>query len=214
MNSKMIDENFIINAVAQEAYSFLSTNLTLKNNQQKTNIIAVNSFKTGEGKTTTAINLAIAAARAGVNTLLVDGDLRKTRYISEYTKGLTDYQPTMDFIEIIRTTKNHSLHYVDSGSNSVDPVAFLSSDLFAAFLKQAALHYQMIIIDTPCSGEYVDGAMIAAKSSGALIVARANKTSYKNIARMKWQMEHVNANILGVVINQVSRSDYKSYFVV
>jgi Mrp family chromosome partitioning ATPase len=71
----------------------------------------------------------------------------------------------------------------------------------------------MVIIDSPSSGYYVDGAIIASKGSGALIVAKANKTSYMNIERIKWQMKNVAANIIGIVINRVSYSDYKTYFI-
>lgn len=214
MNQKMIDNSFYINAVAQEAFSFLSNSLLC---DQHYKIVSINSFMPGEGRTTVAVNVAIAAARSGVSTLLVDADLRSSggarRHREEPVKGLSDYYEGMNLKDIVCRTSIKNLSFVNAGIELIDPVEFLNSDIYSDFLAKASLHHDLIIIDTPCSGKFVDGAIIAAKACGALLITSANKTSYKNIERLKWQMRNIDAMIIGVVINRLARVDYKSYFV-
>lgn len=217
MNEKMIDNSSYINTAAQEAFNFLSNSLLCKNSNQNFKIVSINSFMPGEGRTTVAVNLAIAAARTGVSTLLVDADLRSSeslrRHPEEPIKGLTDYYEDMKLEDIVRPTSVNKLSLVHSGSELIDPVEFFNNDIYSNFMEKASLLYELIIIDTPCGGKFVDGAIIASKASGALLITSANKTNYHNIERLKWQMRNMDAKIIGVVINRLGRVDYKSYFV-
>lgn len=216
MDRHIIDKQTKINSAAQEAFGFLNINLMFKNGQQKNKVISINSFMPGEGKTTVAINLALAASQAGLKTLLLDADLRKEGNLKknqdESIRGLTDYPQGGSIKELIRSTSLPNLSYVTSGIKKVDALEFLHSDSYRSFLVNASEQYDLIIIDTPYSGKYPDGAIIASKSSGALLITNPNKTNYRNLERIKWQMQNVNAPIIGVVINQIHRMDYKSYF--
>lgn len=217
----MLKQNFEItdclNLPAQESFKLLNTNLGIHKKSEKLKSISITSFDQGEGKTSVAINLAVAAAKSGTRVLLVDADLRKPgkpeSFLDECTSGLTDIFEGKEIEDIICGTNVQNLNYVTAGINHVDPGEFLNSRIFDGFLEYASSQYDLVLIDTPSMGSYADCAIIASKVSGVLIVARFQKTRYKNIERIKWQMKNVGANIIGVVVNRVSRQDYKSYFV-
>ena len=217
MSKQNVDITDHLNTPAQESFRVLSTNLELNKKHGKLKVVSIISFNPGEGKTSVAINSAIAAAKSGVKVLYVDADLRKPgnlkRHGDESTKGLTNYHEEIEVDDIICQTCIDNLKYVTAGNRLVDPVEFLSSQIFVAFLDRASHQYGMVFIDSPSIGCYVDGAIIASKASGVLIVTRSYKTRYKDIERIKWQMENVGANIIGIVVNRVERVDYKSYFI-
>ncbi len=217
MSKQNVDITDNLNTPAQESFRVLSTNLELNKKREKLKVVSIISFNPGEGKTSVAINSAIAAAKSGARVLYVDADLRKPtklkRHGDESTKGLTNYREEIEVDDVICQTGIDNLKYVTSGNRLVDPVEFLSSQIFVAFLEKASHQYAMVFVDSPSSGCYVDGAIIASKASGVLIVTRSHKTRYKDIERIKWQMENVGANIIGIVVNRVDRVDYKSYFI-
>lgn len=202
---------------AQEAFKVLSTNLDqLTGDNKKLEVISIVSYNPGEGKTSVAINLAIAAAQTGNRVLYVDADLRKSKKLKSHQddslKGMSDICQEMEIDDFICQTDIERLDYVTSGNKPVDPIVFLYSKIFDWFLKSASHQYDIIFIDSSPMANYVDGAIIAKKSSGVLVVTKSQKTQYKNIERIKWQLDNVGANIIGIVINQVTRREYKSYF--
>lgn len=214
MNKQIIDISDQIKISAQEAFRFLSTNLILDNKNRDLKAISISSFKPREGKTTIAINLAVALTKTGLKILLIDADIRKTRELKPHNDvliGLTNYHQGNEIDEYIFDTNVKNLKYVMSGTHTVDSIELLSGKHFDSFLNNTRTQFDMIVIDTPSTGLYADGIIIASKSSGTLIVANSSKTSYTNIERIKWQMNNVEANVIGLVLNQVPRSDYKSF---
>lgn len=216
----MDEQNFIdisdyLDTPTLEAFRVLSANLNF--NKKKLIVIAVVSFEPAEGKTMVAINLAIAEAKAGNRVLYVDADLRKPKLLKRHgaleALGLTDFEEGTKLKDIACRTGIENLNYVASGNKLVEPVEFLSGPNFDRFIEVASQEYDMVFIDSSSMGKCVDSAIIAAKAAGGLVVTRSQKTKYKNIERIKWQMKNVGANIVGVVINRVEKRDFKSYFV-
>ncbi|WP_368294244.1 CpsD/CapB family tyrosine-protein kinase [Dehalobacter sp. TBBPA1] len=209
-----IDITDYLNSPAQEAFRVLSSNLGFSVKKQNLKTVLITSYRPGEGKTSVTINLAIASAKAGRNVLYVDADLRKAnrkkRHWNASIKGLTDFES--DINEVISLTAVNNLQYVTAGTRSVDSIEFLNSKRFDNFLKDASKHYDIVFIDSPSLGHAVDGSIIASKVSGSLIVTRANHTRYRNIEQIKWFMNNVGANIIGIVLNRIDRREYKSYF--
>lgn len=205
-----------VNLPAKESFSLLNTNIGVYKKSENIKLISIVSFDQGEGKTTIAINLAMAAAKSGASVLFVDADLRKPGNLKanlDYdVRGLTDLNEE-EIDNVICDTNIQNLKYITSGTRPVDPAEYLSSPVFDTFLEYASRQYDQVFIDTSFLGSYADSAIIASKSSGVLVVARFQKTSYKNIERIKWQMANVGANIIGVVVNLVNKHDFKSYFI-
>lgn len=216
MNKQILDITGCLHPPFQESFRLLSTNLGLHRINEKLKLIAVTSFNQEEGKTTVVINLAFAAANSGRKVLFIDADLRRTgksKNCLEGYCGLTDLCEESNIEDVICGTNIQNLNCVTAGNGSVDPCEFLCSPVFDRFLEYASSHYDLVLIDTPSMGGYADSAIIASKVSGVLVVARFQKTSYKNIERIKWQMGNAGANIIGIVVNRVTRRDFKSYFI-
>ncbi len=213
MSKQKVDFTDYLNTPTQEAYRLLSANLGL--NKKILKVIAIMSFNPGEGKTTVAINLAIAGAKSGTKVLYVDADLRKPRLLKRHggQMGLTDFTDKIDLQDVICQTGIENLDFVSSGNGFVDPVEFLSSEIFERFVEAVSSRYDKVIVDSTSLGECVDSAIIASKASGVLIVTRSQKTKFRNIEYIKWQMKNVGASIIGIVINRVEKRDFKSYFV-
>lgn len=201
----------------QEAFKLLNINIGLNQKAGKLKLILIISLYPGEGKTSVAINLAFAAAKAGNKVLYVDADLRKSGDLNYEgdggTKGLTDINEDMEVDEVIRNTSLYNLKYVTIGTSPVDPVVYLHSKEFDRFLQEASQKYDLVLIDSIALENYADSSIIASKVEGVLIVARYQKTRYKDIERIKWQMDNVGAHLIGIVINRVKRRDYKHYFI-
>lgn len=209
--------NDFVSLPAKESFNLLNTNIGINKKSEGLKLISIISFDQGEGKTTIALNLAMAAAKSGSMVLFVDADLRKPANIKsdfdDSTRGLTELYEGAEIESVICETNISNLKYITAGIKPVEPGEFLCSQVFDEFLEYASRQYDLVVIDTPFMGCYADSAIIASKVSGVLVVARFHKTSYKNIERIKWQMANVGANIIGVVVNQVKRQDFKSYFI-
>lgn len=212
MSKQSVDISEYLNTPALEAYRVLNANLS---SNKKAKVILVISFYPGEGKTSVAINLAIAGAKSGTRVLYVDADLRKPRQLKRHgaAVGLMNFSNETGLEDVICRTNVENLEYVSAGNALTDPVEFLSSLSFKGFVEAVSQQYDLVVIDSSSLGKCVDGAIIAAKVSGVLVVTTSQKTSYKNIEQIKWQMRNVGATIIGIVINRIEKRDFKSYFV-
>lgn len=201
----------------KEAYNVLRTNIQFIGMDSSLKVITVTSYKPGEGKTTTAVNLGISMARAGMNVLFVDADLRKPMLIKKLAssnfKGLANYLLGYSTLEeIIVGTNIDGFSFIPSGIKTLNSTGLLNSSRFSEFLKTVREMFDVIIIDTPPLGSVIDCAVIAAKTDGTLIVIETGKVKLKNVQMMKDQLENARAVILGAVLNKVSRSEYKGYY--
>ena len=213
-NLKVTDN---LNVPAEEAYRVLRTNIQFCTLDNKLKTIAVTSCNPGEGKTTTAVNLAITIAKYGTRILLVDADLRKPMAIKgispEDNVGLSNYLTGMaSFDQIIRETNIPNLFTVFCGVKPPNPSELLGTQRFKDFMKECGEKYDMVIIDTPPLGSVIDCAVISTLVDGVILVIRRKKVDIDKALHVKMQLEKVNARILGVVLNKIIKSDYKNYY--
>ena len=169
-------------------------------------IIAVTSAVGGEGKTTTAINLALALSKTSEGrVLLVDADLRKPR-VGEYleinaTRGFGHVlQKTDD--DISKYTWRLKDLYVLPGTGSVpDPVGLLSSDRARQLFEGLRKEFPIVVVDAPPILPLADAPILTRLSDGAVIVVRANRTPRELLER---GVENIDASkVLGLVLNGV-----------
>ena len=206
-----------LNAPVEEAYKVLRTNIQFCNFNKETKTIAITSCNPGEGKTTTAINLAISMAKSGMKVLLIDADLRKPMLMKHLggnnDVGLSNFISGYSTAEeITNPTDVDNLYFIACGPKPPNPAELIGSSRFSDLLKEAGRKYDMIIIDTPPLGSVIDCAIISAQTDGTLIVIESKAIDLQNALRVKEQLERANARILGVVLNKVSKSDYKNYY--
>lgn len=206
-----------LNQTVEEAYNVLRANIQFCESDKKIKTIAVTSYSPGEGKSTTSINLGISMAKSGMKVLYVDADIRKPMpfkyFMSTNLKGLTNYiLGQAELEEVINKTDIEGFDFISCGVKTNNPVELISSNKFSSFVSEVRETYDMVIIDTPPLGSVIDAALIASHVDGTIIVIEANVVKCQNALRMKEQLVRANANILGVVLNKISKSEYKNYY--
>lgn len=205
------------NNVLQEAFSTLRSNIGFHKSDKKIKKLVVASYKSGEGKTTTAINLAINYAQSGQKTLLIDTDLRKPseskihglEIVSGFSKVILE---GFALEEVVRSTNIENLFYIASGQKHIDPTGYFASEHFDDFLNQAQNVYDFIIMDTPPLGSVIDAAIIASKADAAVMVVSTGRINLSGINRAKEQLQKADVNLIGIILNKVKKSEYRKYF--
>lgn len=218
MSGKEFEVHENITKAAEEAYRVLRTNISSISLNKGIRTMSLVSPCHTDGKTTTTINLSVSMAKAGINLLLIDADLRKPviykHFSGEKIMGLADViAGKISFEDAISSTENTNFHVLSSGSGPPFPTEYLSSAAFDAVLDKAKQLYDFVIVDTPAMGSYIDGAVIASKTDGVLIVVKHERAFYRSILRVKRQLEKVNANVLGIILNKVSKRVYNDYYI-
>jgi capsular exopolysaccharide synthesis family protein len=199
-----------------EAFRTLRTNLRYVDVDHPPRVVVVTSSVAGEGKSTTACNLAIALAGVGTSVLLVEGDLRRPR-IADYmglegAVGLTDVlvgRAGLD--EVLQPWSSSRLAVLPSGALPPNPSELLSSvhmtELIAALRSRA----EVVIIDAPPLLPVTDAAVIARECDGAMVIVRHGKTTREQLARSLDALNSIGARVLGSVFNMVPTSGPNSY---
>jgi capsular exopolysaccharide synthesis family protein len=199
-----------------EAFRRLRTNLQFLDIADRPKTIVVTSSLPGEGKSTTAINLAITLADAGSRVALVDADLRRPS-IAEYMGlegkvGLTTVLiGQVDVQDAIQPWGEGSLHVLPSGQVPPNPSEVLGSRPMAKLLEQLASQYDIVLIDTPPLLPVTDAAILAKITGGALVVVGADKLHRQQLAAGLGALEDVGARVLGVVLNRLAHKQNDSY---
>lgn len=205
------------NKAVQDAYSMLTANIRLGEEAQALKSIVLTSCKPAAGKTALAINLAITMAGSGWKVLLVDTDMRKPkaakRLSSESVDGLSDcLSGEVELQDAISKTNIINMDYLSCGKNCSNPVGLFCSANFEEFMYRVRDEYDFVIFDTPALSSVADASLISAKADAVLLVVQMGKTNLVTLKRSKEQLEKVNANILGVVLNKVKKREYRRYF--
>jgi capsular exopolysaccharide synthesis family protein len=202
-----------------EGYRMLRTNIEFSTINQKLQIIMVTSSKPSEGKSTTCANMAVAFAQANKKVLLIDADLRKPSQHHIFGKsnrsGLTTaLLNQLKLEDIIQFTNTDNLSIIQAGPTPPNPSELLSSSQMADLLKTARERYDMVIIDTPPIMSVTDAQIVATQSDGVVLVIDSGKVKKDIALKAKASLEHVKANLIGVVLNKINRnhSDIYSYY--
>ena len=192
---------------ATEQYKLIRANLdfTLPENE-KCPVIGVTSSMRGEGKSTTAVNLAYVFAEKGHKVLLIDGDLRipsiAKKLEIESTPGLTDLLKGKG--AQISEFKSHLLNnwfILPSGDIPPNPSELLGSSRMDNVLKQLREFFDYIIVDLPPVNIVSDAVAISHLITGMIVVIREDYTEKKELERCMRQLKLSNVKVLGTVLN-------------
>lgn len=218
----MINENVVITytdpkSPISEAYRVLRTNIQYSGIDKPLKSIVVTSSKPMEGKTTTVINLAVAFAQAGKRVLLIDSDLRKPKihkiFMISNKTGLTNLIAAHDdFTKYIRLCEIPNLEILPSGTIPPNPSELLSSNSLLQFIHEVSEVYDIILLDAPPVGSVTDAAIISAFVDGTILVANSGHIEIEALKRSKELLDKVNANILGVVLNNLDKHAGGNYY--
>lgn len=203
-------------SVRAEALRQLRTNLQFVNVDAPARAIAVTSAVPGEGKTTTACNLAIVFAEAGKRVVLVDADLRRPR-VAEYLDvegavGLTNVlagQATVD--DALQQWGDSGVFVLPAGSIPPNPSELLGSRNMHALLASLRDGFDIVIVDTPPLLPVTDGAVVATAVDGTVMVFRCGRTTAAQARSAAEALGAVDARVLGCVLNMTPRKSTGAY---
>jgi receptor protein-tyrosine kinase len=196
------------NSSAAEAFRKLRTNLQFLNVDNPPRVIVITSATPSEGKTTSSINVALALAEADNNVVLVDGDLRRPR-LAKYLDVLgsvgvsTVLSGAAPLDEVLQQTKFPRLTVLAAGPTPPNPSELLGSLTAEKMVSDLRAKFDYVIIDSAPVLAVTDGAILAAKSDGALFVVRAGKTRRDQLAHAIGMLNDVGATLLGAILTMM-----------
>ena len=196
-----------------EAFRHIRTNLQFVNPDNPPRIIAVSSAVPGEGKTTTAMNLAAALAEAGARVCLVEADLRRPTVAGELglvgDVGFTTVVIGKAPVESVLQNAGRNLAVLTSGPIPPNPSELLLSKHAKQVIFDIAAKVDFTIIDTPPLLPVTDGAELATVADGMILVHRAGKTTRDQALRAMEALDKVGKKPIGVVLNMITRQGGK-----
>ena len=211
--------NMKVDYSASEAINMICSSISFAGKSIKK--IAVTSSEAGNGKTFVTLHVASEMARRGKKTLLIDGDLRKSVMLSTYAielsgekYGLAHYlSGQCDLESVIYQTGTPNLFLLPVGRNVATPLPLLTNEDFSHMMEKLGRDYDFILIDTPPIGMVVDGAEIAQKCDGSILVLEYNISTIHSLRTMEKLLEQAGSPILGCVINKVAVKGFgKSHY--
>lgn len=200
-----------------EAYRVLRTNLLFSRKDDKLNSVLVVSAGAGEGKTTTALNLATVFAHAGQRVLLADSDLRrpalhKMLRVSNNI-GLTNYLLKQNALaEVIQTTSVPLLDFMASGKLPNSSMGILGSSQMKDMVAELKQRYDFIFFDSPPILGVSDASILASEVDLVLQVIQYRRYPQPMNIRAKQMIEKVGGNFAGIVLNNINVSQDESYY--
>lgn len=199
-----------------ESYRTLRTNIKFSSVDKDIKVIVVTSSGPGEGKSTTASNLAVVMAQAGNKTVIIDCDQRKPRLHKVFNlsneRGISDIlAKEIKFEDALQDTGVKDLTIITSGTKPPNPAELLASGAMKEFLEFLKDKYDSIIIDTPPIVAVTDAQLLSRHADGCILVVASQQADRDAAMKAKELLEKVDANILGVVLNKVDGS-HKGYY--
>jgi polysaccharide biosynthesis transport protein len=198
---------------AVETYRGLRTNLLFLGLDRPIKVVQVTSSSAGEGKTTTAANLAVVLAQAGNRVALVDADLRRPRVHEVFavppSPGLTDLL-LGDDVELVAQPLDiggATLEVVTSGAVPTNPGELLTGRRIAEVLAKLAERHDVVVVDSAPVLPVADSIALAASVDAVILVTQAGRTSNDDVRESLGRLQRVGAPVVGLVLNRASKSE-------
>jgi capsular exopolysaccharide synthesis family protein len=198
---------------AAEAYRSLRTNLNYLTPPKPPRVIVVTSALPGDGKTTTAVNLAVTLAHQGQRVILIDAETRRGTVHDVF--GIPPAPGFFDLMygqaspgECIRRVNleggSGTIDVLPLGSApSVNPADLLVAQRLQPLFDRLRSQYDYVLLDTPPLNLFTDAALIGSQADALLLVARADKTEREELRFAVAQLRNVQVNLAGAVLNDV-----------
>lgn len=201
--------------IVKEAYNAIRTNLLFSQQGEKCPVFVVTSATANNGKSINAINMAISFAQMGKRTLLIDADMRNPTVhrmfsipvkngLSEILAGLTDNIT-------VSKTDVENLSLLTAGKIPPNPTELLSSARMDKLLDFVKEHYDCVFIDTPPVNLVTDSTSFSSKATGYILVVKSETTDIQEVKQTVNTLEHIDANIVGFILNDVNAKNKRYY---
>ncbi len=217
--------HFMPQSIPAECYRALRTNVLFTAGEKNLKSIMVAGSARGEGKTVTAINLALVLAQVGKRVLLIDADFRNPSIhqyfgigrepgLSNVILGNNTWQEVVRTItdimlggikvdDLMATPGIDNLNIVTSGLTVTQPSEFLNSERIPELIKEMGENYDFIIFDAPPVLPVADAAILSSRVDGVFIIYEAGKIARAALKRTASLLGKVGVTILGVILNNV-----------
>jgi capsular exopolysaccharide synthesis family protein len=203
-----------------EAYRTFRTNITFARVDKPPRTLVFASAMPGDGKSTSASNLAITLAQQGLKSVLVDADLRRGRLheifsvprepgLSHVLLGRSSLDEVVQVLELGQA--GTTLRFIPSGIFPPNPAELLGSARMREILTELEDRYDTIIIDAPPLNLVTDAALLGTHADGVVLVARSGVTDRAALEYALGQLEAVRAPVLGTLLNDVDIKKERYY---
>ena len=204
---------------ASEAFRALRTNISFAQDGDAPQVLVVTSASLGDGKSTSAANLAVTLAQQGNRTLLADADLRQG--LLHRTLG-GPQEPGLSHLllggasldEAVRQIKVGEavapLHFLPSGSFPPNPAELLGSERMRRLLEEMRSRYDTVIFDAPPLNLVTDAAVLGRVADATLLVVRTGSTNKDALQEATAQLSRLRVPVGGMILNDfdAERSTY------
>lgn len=211
-----------------EAVRGLRATLTLPQQRRQPRVLLVTSAATGEGKSFTVANLAIAYALSGAKTLLISSDLRHPTVermlgADNSSAGLTTLlgpkatssngfgHADFELQALLVPTPLKALHVLPAGSVEANPVELLSSRAMEGLMEQARAEFEVVLFDSPPLLAVADATVLGRFADAVLLVVSSGRSTKKTVRRALELMERNRTDLVGFVLDRSSRVGMPSY---
>jgi polysaccharide biosynthesis transport protein len=202
-----------------EAYAILQTNIAFSRPEEHIKVLALTSALPGEGKTTTAVNLALTLCQRGLSVCLIDADLRRPQLhdifhvtrepgLSDVLRGLQTFEGCYRPVQIAETAQ---LAVLPAGSHVGSAPGLVGSPRMGTLLGELRERFDLVILDTPPVNILTDAALLGVNADGVVVVVRTGSTDGAALEYAMEQLNHVRAPALGIVLNDVDLKRFGAY---
>lgn len=194
-----------------EAFRALRTNLRFVAAAGPLRSVLITSSVGREGKTTSAINLALAMVDSGMRVVLVDADLRRPR-VAHYlgligTVGLTTVLlGTIGPTEALQRWGGGQLSVLASGDIPPNPSELLGTPRMAELVQRLENEFDLVIFDAPPLLPVTDAALLSPLTSGAIVLVSSGRVHRQELARAMRTLDTAGVRVIGLVRNMVRLS--------
>jgi capsular exopolysaccharide synthesis family protein len=204
-----------------ENYRLIHTNL--KHTKEDADTVLVTSAQQGEGKTTTAVNLALTAALGGQRVLLIDADMRRPTAHevlgTSRTPGLADLLASVSRSSgqssvssgakekpidpsFIRRPLLDNLFFLPAGNGHAAPAKILNSETLRQLMSAVQQNFDFIVIDTPPTRVASDAIVIGSQTKARVLIVSAEEADSRGLDAVVKSLHTVDAAIAGVIFNR------------
>ena len=191
-----------------ENFRLIRTNIQQMPFERPVQVLLVTSPESSDGKSVTAMNLAISTAQSGRRTLMIDADLRRPALhkmlpveggvtLRDALSGEEPFEPSR------YETSIEGLSFISAGRAAEPPAELLGSHEMQHFLSLARDHYEVIILDSPPVLAVADAIILAPRCDAALVVIAANKTDLRALELTQETLRSCGTRVVGTVINRL-----------
>jgi capsular exopolysaccharide synthesis family protein len=201
-----------------EAFRSLRTALSFLGPIKDRKTILFTSANPGEGKTYCSFNYAVALAQTGLRTLLIDADLRRpdlSRFVMGEANGpgvISCLAARANILDCCKPTDIQNLFILGAGARASKPAELLASSDFASLLREAALHFDRVVVDSAPINAVSDTQLIGKDIDSVCLVVRARKTPRRAVLRALSLLSHADCNPDGIVFNRIERHSRDGYY--